>query len=658
MGESEAMQAYIEAFISGLRPDPVLTVSAWADKYRILPPKASAEPGPWRTDRTPYLREIMDCLSADSPIEEVVFVAGSQVGKTECGNNWIGYIIDHAPAPTIAVQPTVELAKRYSQQRIDTLIDYTPRVREKIGIAKSRDAKNKQLSKEFPGGILIMTGANSAVGLRSMPAQYSFQDEIDAWPGDVDGEGDPSELIAARQRTFARRKRLKTSTPTTGARSRIMPAYMKSDQRRFYLPCPHCGAFQKLVWSQVKWKEIGLPAREAVYVCVECGAFIENHQKTGMLSLGEWRKENPNTSGRVAGFHLSSLYSPVGWLSWGEIAEKWEESEDNLDKMRVFINTVLGETWQEKGEAPEWRRLYDRRERYKIGTVPGGALLTAGVDVQKDRLEVEIVAWGRGGESWSVESLVIPGDTSTEEILANLDKLLERTWPHVAGVEIPLSRMAVDSGYNTQVIYNWARRWPMNRVICIKGQDKESVLLGQPSPVDVSQQGRRIARGYKVWPVGVSLAKSELYARLRLERPTDEALAAGGKFPAGYCHFPEYGENFFEQITAEQLVGHRTKGGYVKLSWELIQGRRNEKLDCRIYARAAASACGMDRFRDHDWDALEYDTLGRKSEPEPEKAAGPKPGGAAPPMPKVPEKPPPSPPKREPYAARKGWIKR
>src|ERR1035437_8477296 len=310
-----AEEIYGAAAAAGARPDPLLTISQWADRYRWLSQRASAEHGRWRTERTPYLREIMDCLSPSSLIERVAFMKGAQVGATECGNNWLGFIIHQAPGPMMAVQPTVEMAKRNSKQRIDPLIEESEVLRKLVRDPRSRDSGNTILSKEFPGGVLVMTGANSAVGLRSMAARYLFLDEVDGYPGDVEGEGDPVNLALARTRTFARRKMFMASTPKITGLSRIEAAFEASDQRRYWVPCPYCAEFQTLKFAQLKWPK-GKPD-SAVYVCVGCGAEVQNHQKRQMSDAGWWR---PSATGhdRTAGYHLSSLYSPVGWFSWGD----------------------------------------------------------------------------------------------------------------------------------------------------------------------------------------------------------------------------------------------------------------------------------------------------------------------------------------------------
>jgi phage terminase large subunit GpA-like protein len=545
------------------------------------------------------LREIMDCLSPMSPVERTVFMKGAQIGGTECGNNWIGYVIHQAPGPMMAVQPTVEMAKRNSKQRVDPLIEESEVLRNLVHDPRSRDSGNTVLAKEFPGGVLVMTGANSAVGLRSMAARYLFLDEIDGYPGDVDGEGDPINLALARTRTFARRKVFLVSTPKITGMSRIEAAYEDSDKRQYNVPCPVCREFQVLKFPQLRWPK-GEPEK-AAYVCEHCGQEVQNHQKQWMLPRGQWRA-TAKGDGKTAGFHLSSLYSPVGWFSWGDAAKQFEQAQKNPALLQVFVNTVLGDTWTLLGEAPDWKMLYDRREQYKIGLVPrGGIFLTAGADVQRDRIEVEVVAWGRGKESWSVDYRVFEGDTSRAGVWEKLTGLLNETFTTTGGLELPVIQVAVDSGYATTEVYEWARRQG-NRVLVIKGDSRAPAIIGAASPIEVGPLGVKLRRGVKIWPVNSGIAKEELYRWLRLDSPTDEDFAKGVPFPPGYCHFPRYSEEYFKQITAEQLVAKLVKG-YRKLEWQKMR-ERNEALDCRVYARAAAARVGLDRFQEKHWRAV------------------------------------------------------
>lgn len=612
MLQQTADDIYAAAAAAGARPDPLLTISEWADQYRVLSTRASAEPGPWRTDRTPYLREIMDCLSPSSLWERVVLMSGAQIGKTEAGNNWIGYVIHQAPGPMMAVQPTVEMAKRNSKQRIDPLIEDCEVLRKLVRDPRSRDSGNTVLAKEFPGGILVMTGANSAVGLRSMAARYVFLDEVDAYPGDVDGEGDPVNLALARTRTFSRRKVLLTSTPGITGLSRIAAAFEESDQRYYWLPCPHCFEFQILKFGQLQWPK-GKPAK-AAYVCEHCQGIIENHHKQWMLPRGQWRASAAG-DGKTAGFHLSSLYSPVGWFSWGEAAKQWEDAQKDPSLLQVFINTVLGETWDQQGEVPDWQRLYDRREHYTLGKVPAGALfLTAGGDVQKDRIEVQVVGWGRNKESWLVDYAILEGDTSRPEVWHKLTNLVGTTYVSEAGANFAIVRFGIDSGFATQEVYAWARQQGPGRILVMKGYETGAAPLGLPSATDVNKDGKRLKRGCRVWPVATGILKTELYGWLRQEKPTDEDLANGALYPAGYLHLPELGEEFFRQLTAERLVVKVTNG-VRRAAWVAMRPR-NEALDTRIYARAAAIHYGIDRFGEKHWRQLEAQAGASRAESE------------------------------------------
>ncbi|MDA0782406.1 MAG: phage terminase large subunit family protein [Proteobacteria bacterium] len=590
---------YNENFNAGLRPDPLLLVSQWADKYRVLSQISSSEPGRFRTSRTPYLKELMDCLSPSSDVEEVIFMKGAQIGGTEAGNNWVGFVIDQAPGPMLVVQPTVEMAKRWSKGRLAPLISDTPCLDGKVKDPRSRDSGNTVQSKEFPGGIVVITGANSAVGLRSMPVRYLFLDEEDAYPLDVNGEGDPISLAIRRTSTFARRKILKVSTPTIQGLSRIERDFDNSDQRFFWIPCPTCKEPQILKWIQIKYDNDD--PKTTRYECEHCGYGIKNHQKTWMLERGEWRARNPEIT-KFAGFHLSSLYSPVGWFAWEDAVSSFLVAKKNDELLKVWVNTVLGETWVDKGEAPDWERLSERAEDYKIGEVPtGGLLLTAGADVQKDRIEVEIVAWGQDKQSWSVEYRIFYGDPARPELWKQLSDLLQETFIHASGVDLPrvglpIMMLAIDSGYATQEVYNWVRKQPASRVMAIKGVSRSVAPLGSPTKVDVTCRGKKLRRGLRMWPVGVSILKSEFYHWLKLTRNEDET------YPNGYCHFPKYNPEFFKQLTAEQLVTRMVKG-YPKREWQKVRDR-NEALDCRVYARSAAIALGVEHWSEQKWQKI------------------------------------------------------
>ncbi len=594
------------AWLGGLAPDPSQTVSQWADRHRVLTSRSASEAGRYRTSRTPYLREIMDALSPSHPAQRISFMKAAQVGATEAGNNWIGFVIHHAPGPMLVVQPTTELAKRLSQQRIEPLIEGSPEVRALVLPSRSRDSANTILSKRFPGGILVLTGANSAVGLRSMPARYLFLDEVDAYPSSADDEGDPVSLAEARTATFShRRKVFMVSTPTIRGMSRIEREYEASDQRRYFVPCPHCGHMQWLQFERLRWEK-GRP-ETAAYHCEGCEGSIAEHHKTKFMEQGEWRAMAVSADPLSIGFHISALYSPMGWKSWHHIARDWLAAQGSEEMLRVVRNTLLGETWVESGEAPEWQRLADRREVFG-STVPHlGLFLTAGADVQKDRIEVDVWAWGRGLESWLVEHIVIPGGPEDPACWDKLTAVLGRSWTHESGAVMQLSKIAIDTGYEAPAVYAWSRAVGYAQVTPIKGVESfnRSTPVSGPTFVDATIGGKRLRRGARLWTIAVSTFKAETYRFLRLERPSDEDRAIGVCDAPGTIHLPEWIDTeWLKQLVAEQMVTVRNKRGFGHQEWQKMR-ERNEALDCRVYARAAAWILGADRWDEATWRSLE-----------------------------------------------------
>lgn len=603
------------AWLAGLAPDPRQTVSEWADRHRYLSSRGASEAGPYRTARTPYLREIMDALSPSSPLQRIIFMKAAQVGATEAGNNWIGYVMHRAPGPFLAVQPTTDLAKRLSQQRIDPLIEESPALRALVAPARSRDSGNTVLAKRFPGGQFVLTGANSAVGLRSMPARWVFLDEVDAYPGDVDGEGDPIALAEARTVSFGHRaKMFLVSTPTIKGLSRIEREFALSDQRRYHVPCPHCGTLQWLKFERLRWPK-GLPDRVR-YHCEACEEPFEERHKTAFMDPANgahWKATAPPEqiatarSAGIAGFHISALYSPLGWQTWEEIARLWEAAQGNDAALKTVKNTVLGETWAERGEAPDWERLYERRGPHRLGEVAEGVMvLTAGADVQRDRVEIDVWGWGRGLRSWLVDHIVIEGEIGTEPVRQALSELLLRTWRHPSGSEMPISRLAIDSGdgSTTDAVYSWVRAQSRDRVMAIKGMRDGIVTspVDGPTWVEVTERGRKVRRGVHLWSVKVGYFKSETYRFLRLPQPTDEDLEAGRGWPSGFVHIPRgITSEWVRQLVAEQLVTVKTRTGFAKTEWQQMR-ERNEALDCRVYARAVAWLMGLDRWDEPRWE--------------------------------------------------------
>jgi phage terminase large subunit GpA-like protein len=572
----------ISGFFGTFKVHTSLTVTQWADEYRILPSKGSAAPGKYRSERTPYMREVMDCLSVSSPVEETVLMAGAQTGKSESGNNWVGYVIDNAPGPMLLVQPTVDNAKRYSKQRITPMILETPSLAEKIVDNKSRESGNTMLEKEFPNGILLLGGANSAAGLRSMPIRYLFADEISNWPADVDGEGDPLGLAEERTNTFGRKRKIfKCSTPGVTDVCRIETEYLKTDQRRYFVPCPHCGHMHILDWSNFHIpRSSGAGALEpenAYMACPDCGGLIHEHHKTDFLRRGEWRATCPEKADATRrGYKISALYSPVGWKSWAKIARQWIEAQGNQQKLQAFCNNVLAETWSVKGESVSdsviHQRVQSAPDDYDGRTLlPEGVLLiTNGVDTQQDRLELETIGWGQGEESWSIEYRVFMGDPNGALVWQQLDAYLATEFNHPSGVRLRAARTFVDTaGANTQAVYDYVRDRSHMGVFGIKGRGGDGIpAVGTPSRNNLGK--------VPLVPLGTFVLKDSHYGALAISEPG-----------AGYCHFPKrYSASYYKGLTAEEVQVKLNTKGFPVREW-FKKYERNEPLDCRVYGKAA-----------------------------------------------------------------------
>lgn len=601
-----ADQEYRHAFAAGLRPNELITVSEWSDQYRKLDSKSSPEPGDFRTIRTPYLREVMDNLSVSSPVIETVVMKGAQLGFTEAANNFVGYVIHQAPGPGLFLEPSEDLANRNVRTKINPMLEITPELAARV--PKPRSPGNTIEEKEFPSGIWMFKWASSASGLRSSSIRWLVLDEIDEWAMEVGDQGSPEALARKRTNAFGARKKIYIpSTPTIEGKSRIAALYEDSDQRRYYMPCPCCNEMITFEFRQLKWTKGD--AENVHYKCQACGGRIEHWQKTEMMERGEWVAENPENT-RRRGYHVSSLYSPVGWQSWAEIAQEWEDAQGNAQLLKAFVNTVLGETWKEKGEAPDWKRLYERREGYQLGTVPrGGLILTCGADVQRGPngdgwIEVVTRAWGRNLENWVIDHQQFHGNTADLSAPGGpWDKLRqyrESYFPHeCTGVAMPIRLMAVDSGDQTQTVYQWCSEQPQGTVIPIKGWPTGATMISAGTPTQIKPNGRRVASSIKWFKVSVQIIKSELYALLR------HTPEPGVPLCRGFTHFPELDQEFFEQLTGEQLVYKRVKGRMTPI-WEQMRSRV-EVLDCTVYSRAAANLLGLDHWKDENWEALEQE---------------------------------------------------
>ena len=558
-----------EAIRTALKPPPKLTVSKWADQYRELSSESSAEAGKWSTSRAEYQRGMMDAIS-DPDIENVVLMTAAQIGKTELINNVVGFHIHQDPAPMLVVQPTLEMAQTWSKDRLAPAIRDTPVLSEKIGDPRARDSGNTTLHKVFAGGHVTACGANSPSSLASRPCRIILCDEVDRYPISAGTEGDPVALARKRSATFWNRKIILVSTPTEKGASRIEDAYAESDQRKYFVPCPDCGEHQELKWSNVQWTDSKPQTSE--YICDCCGSVWNDAKRFQAVRYGEWRK-TAEGDGKTAGFHLSALYSP--WTPLEDIVRDFLASKRDPMRLRTWINTTLGETFEEQGERIDEYDLFDRREDWPDDVPEGVVVLTAGVDVQDDRVAFEILGTGSGHETWSIQYDEIYGDPSSAELWQRLDEVLGQTFVHPIRGEMIIRSTCVDSGgHYTQQVYNYARQRAGKRVFAIKGIGGEGKpIAGKPSRNNIGK--------INLFPVGTDTAKELIFARLKI---TDEG--------AGYCHFPfTHNEEYFRMLTSEKKVTKYYKGR-PKREWVKIR-QRNEALDCRVYAMAALELMGL-----------------------------------------------------------------
>lgn len=552
---------------------PQMTVSDWADKYRKLSKESSAEAGQWKTSRAEYQREMMNAIS-DDDVETVVFMTSSQVGKSEILNNTLGYYIDYDPAPILFVQPTEDMAKAYSNDRIAPMIRDCPTLNAKVADSKSRDSGNTILHKRFRGGHLTMIGANTPAKLASRPIRVLLMDEVDRFPISAGNEGDPAQLAIKRTTTFWNRKIVMCSTPTIKGVSKIEKEYETSSAEVLNVACPECGEYQPYVWEQLKFehKSGTMEVKNAVYVCKHCGAcHKENVWKRQPI---KWVAQNPHIKNK-RGFHLNELCSP--WKHWEEIAVDFLEAKrQGVSMLKVWTNTAMGLPWEEEGEIDINDILLKRRETYNCEVPQNVLVLTCGVDVQDNRLEYEIVGWGKDFQSWGIKYGVLMGDTGGNEVWEQLDDAIFSKYTRADGLQMEVMTTCIDSGgHHTQEVYKYCKERESRRVWAIKGQGGSGIPF-------IKRPSRRNDAGAWLFIIGVDVGKDTLSSRLKQKFDTD----------FGYCHFPTetnkgYDEQYFVGLTAEYREVRTVKGRTV-INWvKRSSGARNEPFDIRNYNTAA-----------------------------------------------------------------------
>ena len=545
-----------------LKPPPKLTLSEWSDIYRMLTSESSAEAGRWQTSRAPYQKEIMDAIS-NPDIEKVVVMSSSQVGKTEIILNIIGYYIDYMPCPMMLVMPIEEMLKSFSKDRLTPMINATPTLRSKVSDVKSKDSSNTMLHKKFHGGHLTLVGANSAANLASRPIRVLLADEIDRFPEDVGGEGDPLKLAEKRTTTFWNRKLVYVSTPTIAGVSRIEKEFKNGTMEEWSLRCPSCGEYQILKFTLLDFETLEM-------TCEHCGAM--HNEKKWKLKPGKWIQTNEEYIGKNRSFHLNEMASP--WKNWGEIRDDFLQAKNDVEMLKTFINTSLGEVWEEKGEITDYRIVANRAETYEAEIPDNVLVLTAGADVQDDRIEVEVLGQGLQGETWGIEYKKIMGDPSKNGVWDLLDVYLKKRFKYKDGNYLTITSTFIDSGngQHTNDVYKFcadkADRW----IYPIKGRGGIGVPL-------VTGPTKPKGKNVNLFTVGDDTGKSMVLSRLKIDKPGEN-----------YCHFPDDPErgyiiDYFKGLLSEKKITKEVKGKQV-VEWKVVY-KRNEPLDCRKYALAA-----------------------------------------------------------------------
>ena len=589
----------IKPCLLALAPPSDITVTEWATTKRRLSAESSAETGLFRVDRTPYVKEIMDAFT-DPMVNHIVFVAASQVGKSEFINNAIGYIIDEDPSSILFVQPTVEDAREYSELRISPMIRDCPTLRQKVADPKSRDSKNTIRQKAYPGGILTMCGSMEAHSLASKPIRFLFGDEMDRWATSAGGEGDPWLLAVRRQTTFYNAMAVECSTPTIKGASRIEKAYNKGTMERYKSKCPHCGKYNDIRFRDIRFEydthtingEKTHEVNSVWYVCPACGAISEEDEIKS--APARWEAQNPRAIKKgVRSFWLNAFVSP--WVSWEKIITEFLDARDDTNKLQVVFNTLFGELWENRGNLASEDEMLARREYYGTDQngepveVPDGVLvLTMGVDTQDDRVEYEVVGHGFRDATWGIQRGIIMGKPNSEEVWAKLDELLDKTWRYADGLGIRISTTFMDEGgHYTQTVREECARRQSKQIYAIKGFPGPDIpFTAPPKKMAIMDEQKRIKGYCWQYQIGVDSGKSMIMDNLKVQ-------SAEGR---GFCHFPdrdEYGERYFRGLLSERLEYFPKK--QKPWQWVKLPGHeRNEPLDIRNYALAAKAVLNCD----------------------------------------------------------------
>lgn len=590
---ADARQVIAQAMARAIAPRKPITVSQWADLHRRLSTKGSALAGRWVTDRNPPLREPMDAMSARSTVRDCVLKFPIQFGKSEVALNVLGYTMDLHPGPVMVCLPGEVSRDKWVAQKLQPMVDESPAVRATLTSTASREGANRRDFKDFAGGQLYIEHAGSPQRLKSTSVRTLLVDELDEFAASLSSGDDPVEMLEGRTSAFpSSARRLYISTPSLRGISRIDILFERSDQRRYHVPCPHCGHEQPLVWSGLHWGPGGSGVH---YICQECGAQIEEHHKTDMIARGRWVAENPGA--RTRGYTINALYYQLGLgPRWADLVQKWLEAQDDPARLKTFVNDRLAESWEDPAmRAVRHNAVADRAEPYPLRQVPvGGLAVTAGVDTQDNRLAVQIIAWGAGMAFWALDYVELPGDPADDTVWTALTELLNTPLQCEGGGTQRVLSTAIDAGgHRTEAVKNFVRQRRIARPLAIFGAvPNNAPILSKGKAHDVNWRGQSDRGGVMVHHVGTVAAKHWLYGRL-------SADADPGR-EHRHAHFSaELARDYFTGLVSETFNPAKNR-------FEKRRGVRNEPLDTWVYGYAAAHhpELRLHRFTRADWERL------------------------------------------------------
>ncbi len=588
-------------------PRKPTTVSQWAEAHMRLSSKGSVAPGRFRVDRNPALQEPMDCMSARSAVRSVVCCFPIQFGKSTIETAVIGYSMNENPGPIMVCLPGEVSLDKFVAQKLNPLIEESTAVRECLSSVASRDAQNTRTFKDFAGGQLYIEHAGNPKRLKSTSVKILLVDEFTEFATSLQSGDDPVALLEGRTSAFpAVSKAMYVSTPGIRGICRTTEKLEDSDHRLLHLPCPHCGHLHAYEWRSDMHYALD-PVHKRVsaawLVCPECGCVIDESHKPAMLAAGRWIPTNPGHPTR--GFRANCIYYPIGLgPRWAELAQMWVDAQGTPEKLKTFINDRLAEAWEDPSmRAVKHNLIAERAEPYNLHTAPAGVCyITAGADTQDDRLEVQIIGWGRNMAAWTIGYVVLPGDPAKPAVWQALNALLAKPIEHASGATLPISACAIDGrGHRTPFVKAWvlanadaASETPVQRPMCIFGAKANNApVLGRPKWEDLNSQGKTEKRGIHTWQVGTVAAKHWLFRRMG----ADADLEREDRL----VHFSDQLEREFFTGMVSETYDPKTNR-FVKK-----RGARNEPLDTFVYAYAAAHhpELHLHRFRIADWAAAE-----------------------------------------------------